>query len=1263
MTKIMKGIMPVLLLLMTLLCFQTTAFAAVTEYDVSVNGDRSIIATYDDTTFTLNVVGTGAIKDFDTRYQKNPFPLNVTTITVGEGITRVGDLFASGKKQLSTISLPTTLKSIGDTAFEKCGLTSLSIPEGVISIGRYAFYFCDSLQMVNLPSTLTTMGDSVFGSCNKLKTFNMGAKTLTLGTAILPTTVDANITGRTATLQANQEYLGDALTSLGFVVTYQGTATAEEKFSSYPTKYTYDLGATAADKIKGHYSEYTKHLEIQGTGALENYYSNTSSPFDTSNTKTIKISEGITRVGNYFFEGKHHVQTIQLPTTLKSIGRDAFCGCINLATLNIPDGVTSIGAEAFLNCNKLQTLTIPEGEITIGNDTFAGCNSLVSLTLPSTIITIGDNAFKGCENLKTLNIPNGVTSIGNSAFYGCKRLEVVNIPNGVTSIGENTFYQCFWLTTLTLPEGVTSIGDSAFFDCSSLQTINIPNGVTAIKRNTFRNCSSLTTLTLPEGVTSIGEGAFMDCSKLQTINIPNGVTAIKRNTFRNCSSLTTLTLPEGVTSIGEGAFMDCSKLQTINIPSGVTSIGRYAFNKCSSLQIATIPEGVISIGEFAFDVCSSLQTVNLPSTLTTMDRCAFMGSTKLKTFNLGAKTVTLGTGILPTTVDASITGRTATLQASQEYLGDALTLLGFTVTYQGTATAEEKFTSYPTRYTYDLGATAADKVKGHYSDYTYHLEVQGTGAIKDFTEYHRDFDYTDVKSLTIGEGITRVGDFFAVVHYYMNDWVGFLNLKTLTLPSTLQSIGTCALTDITNLKTLTLPAAVEDMGVSAFYGSYIEYLKIPKDSKLKSIGRRCFYSNLRLKSITLPDGLTSIGDNAFERNRYLESITLPATLTSLGNNTFKDCDRLNQVTNLSKANQTVGTTVFPVGRGTTFKLYSTNTNMLVAAKEANAKKIIFFDALGGTEILNYVDSAEVNFPDVQPRIISNEVVSPLRFILQDLGATVLWDDVHKQAIVRKEENGKKIEIMLAPNTNVMTVNGAEYTDTDIGLDATVILENGRLLLPGRAIVKAWDTVRFKAERPSTDVYKDYYFKGATPVAGEDTKLPNIPSLPEWQYPDAKPVTPDNEQSIIGGYSPIEQNTPIIVAASATILKIKLPILSSFRMDSQGVITCSTGEVENLSPLGQVVITDIRVVTFNGWTISPFDADYKNMGVSKTTFGLKINDAEVPVTGIVPMSAQLLAPIANGTSKPLTFEAKLTGQANNITAAVAGIIYNVDFKKV
>ena len=88
----------------------------------------------------------------------------ITKITVGEGITSIGNYAFYGFDHVSEISLPSTVTSIGEGAFTKCyGLTKFDIHNAsVSSIGTYAFKDCTSLAEFDTSSSVTSIADNAF---------------------------------------------------------------------------------------------------------------------------------------------------------------------------------------------------------------------------------------------------------------------------------------------------------------------------------------------------------------------------------------------------------------------------------------------------------------------------------------------------------------------------------------------------------------------------------------------------------------------------------------------------------------------------------------------------------------------------------------------------------------------------------------------------------------------------------------------------------------------------------------------------------------------------------------------------------------------------------------------------------------------------------------------------------------------------------------------------------------------------------------------
>ena len=236
----------------------------------------------------------------------------------------------------------------------------------------------------------------------------------------------------------------------------------------------------------------TGTLTISGTGDMYNYLD--GAPWMKLGIVIVKISNGVTSVGN-----------------------DAFAGCENLTSVIIPNSVTSIGDYAFSNCTNLTSVTIPNSVTSIGGDAFFYCISLTDVAIPDSVTDIGTLAFSYCINLTSIIIPSSVTNIGDYAFSNCTNLTSVTIPNSVTSTGKGALSGCTSLVSITIPDSVTSIDDYTFEGCTSLTDIIIPNGVTSIGDYVFRWCENLTNITIPSSVTNIGDSTFGDCDKLTDV--------------------------------------------------------------------------------------------------------------------------------------------------------------------------------------------------------------------------------------------------------------------------------------------------------------------------------------------------------------------------------------------------------------------------------------------------------------------------------------------------------------------------------------------------------------------------------------------------------------------------------------------------------------------------------------------------------------------------------------------------------------------------
>jgi hypothetical protein len=91
--------------------------------------------------------------------------------------------------------------------------------------------------------------------------------------------------------------------------------------------------------------------------------------------------------------------------------------------------------------------------------------------------------------------------------------------------------------------------------------------------------------------------------------------------------------------------------------------------------------------------------------------------------------------------------------------------------------------------------------------------------------------------------------------------------------------------------------------------SYSGSIVIPQEIKVKrktyrvtGVSRYAFFYCNKLKSVTMPSGLSSIGSSAFVGCRNLEQLTIPESVTSIGEKAFDGCSSLRNI-QVSEANQ------------------------------------------------------------------------------------------------------------------------------------------------------------------------------------------------------------------------------------------------------------------------------------------------------------------------------------------------------------------------
>lgn len=546
---------------------------------------------------SCSVVGYGSCTDTDL--------VIPTTSPSGLTVTQIASYAFKQNAVIERITIPASVKSIGESAFESASLHSVYFSEdgALKTIDERAFYGCPKLDAVILPEGLITLGSDAFWGCSMLRSVT------------LPTT-----------LKTIEKYTFAECPRLLSLTLPEGITTLRECAFGFCSALASVTLPSTLEVIDEEAFGYAGITEIHFPAALRELHANAFYACASLETVTIDPANSVYEVIDGALYRKSDHQLILYPLAKKS------------STLTLPDGVTVIHANTFDQNQALQSVVIPATVTKIESNAFFGCSQLKTVTFAagSALTEIGEGAFSHCTSLESIVIPDGVTEIKSGAFADCHALESVSLPYGLTAIRMWAFDGCVSLAAISLPSTLRII-EAAAFQETALTEIHIPRNVIECD-SAFPYCTFLSAIQVEngnhtfrsvDGVLYSGDGKQLilyPAAKTTTeFTVPDGVEHI--SSFEGNKYVETVHIPASVELLGN--FSNCTNLKSITFAENSAIQSLYGFSGCTALTEIVLPDHLTVISSNAFDGCTSLRRIVMPASVEQIDLEAFMTCTAL----------------------------------------------------------------------------------------------------------------------------------------------------------------------------------------------------------------------------------------------------------------------------------------------------------------------------------------------------------------------------------------------------------------------------------------------------------------------------------------------------------------------------------------------------------------------------------------------------------------------------------------------------------
>lgn len=857
----------------------------------------------------------------------------------GFPVTQIAVGMFYGNESLESVTIPKSVKSIGDLAFYRCtGLQEVVIPDNVKNLGSSAFGGCTNVSRISIGEGVETIGDSAFDQCYNVEVLQYNAVSV------------ADWTDYNGIFFRVGEHSGGYEVIIGSNVT------------TIPAHLFHTFGRNA--------------------NVIQSYIT----------SLTFEEGSKCTRIGSYAFIDCDMMKCVVIPESVTSIASNAFARCTGLTILfegeNLPKNLGTHWAYQAAVCTNVKSFGYTEKGIfyCVRNDGTAivsryhGDSDTVEIpaSIENVPVTeIADFMLYDRSSIRYVVIPDSMLSIGDYAFNGSGKRMLIFMGNELPgTLGENwsgyssqfmnvksyvttnpEFFYCVTRddtvilgeyygnkTAVIVPASIGNLPVvkmvGTFRDNTDITTVVIPDGLVAVDDHTFNGCSNLGSVALPDSITTIGTQAFYNCTSMKSIVIPASVKSIGSSAFSGCRKLSLVYLysPDIISGCAKASSAGylCNNAETVVIPANVAEVGGYLTSNFAIAEAASIDEAdcvLYSKHEHTWNVQNVIaEPVNCVQNGQAVYRCPVC--TVVKVAEIPAHTFTnyISDNNATCTEDGTQTAKCDRCDAKNTIL-DKESVLGHNFVHyvsngdhlcikDGTKTAKCErcdVTDTTTDEGSAPGHTAVEgvceacgaKLNGSNGNNTSFWEMDGSTL----TIYGTGVSPSGwssvcpwIETVIIEDGITSIPisafkDCTRLAHVSMSDTLttiphgAFQNcssLQSIEIGINVTKIDSYAFSECVSLTKISIPDTVTSIGQCAF-SNCSELERVAVGGAVSKIGYGAFQNCTNLVSVELNEGITNLDSYAFANCKSLREIIIPDSVAFIGQCAFARCSSLERV--------------------------------------------------------------------------------------------------------------------------------------------------------------------------------------------------------------------------------------------------------------------------------------------------------------------------------------------------------------------------------